>query len=47
LKDLTRHHGKIDQSVFHAFIDGLAVSDTIKAELKLISPFNFVGRDEN
>jgi adenylosuccinate lyase len=47
LKDLTRHHGKIDQAVFHAFIDGLAVSDAIKAELKLISPFNFVGRDEN
>ena len=47
LKDLTRHHGKIDQAVFHAFIDGLAVSDAIKAELKLISPFNFTGRDEN
>jgi hypothetical protein len=47
LKDLTRHHGKIDQPVFHNFIDGLAVSDAIKAELKLISPFNFVGRDEN
>jgi adenylosuccinate lyase len=47
LKDLTRHHGKIDQAVFHQFIDGLAVSESIKNELKLISPFNFVGRDEN
>ena len=47
LKDLTRHHGKIDQTVFHQFIDGLAVSEAIKIELKLISPFNFVGRDEN
>jgi adenylosuccinate lyase len=47
LKDLTRHHGKIDQAVFHQFIDGLAVSEAIKNELKLISPFNFVGRDEN
>lgn len=46
LKELTRHHGKIDQAVFHSFIDGLAVNDAIKAELKLISPFNFVGRDE-
>lgn len=47
LKDLTRHHGKIDQTVFHQFIDDLAVSEAIKNELKLISPFNFVGRDEN
>jgi adenylosuccinate lyase len=46
LKELTRHHGKIDQAVFHSFIDGLAVNDAIKAELKQISPFNFVGRDE-
>jgi adenylosuccinate lyase len=46
LKELTRHHGKIDQAVFHSFIDGLAVKDAIKAELKQISPFNFVGRDE-
>jgi adenylosuccinate lyase len=46
LKELTRHHGKIDQAVFHRFIEGLAVNDAIKAELKLISPFNFVGRDE-
>jgi adenylosuccinate lyase len=46
LKELTRHHGKIDQGVFHSFIDGLAVNDVIKAELKQISPFNFVGRDE-
>lgn len=47
LKDLTRHHGKIDQMVFHRFIEGLAVSESIKNELKVISPFNFVGRDEN
>ena len=47
LKDLTRHHGKIDQTVFHQFIDGLAVNELIKNELKLISPFNFVGRNEN
>ncbi|MCZ2478699.1 adenylosuccinate lyase [Aquirufa nivalisilvae] len=47
LKELTRHHGKIDQAVFQRFIQGLAVSDAIKAELLLISPFNFVGRDEN
>lgn len=47
LKELTRHHGKIDQAAFQQFIHGLAVSDAIKAELLLISPFNFVGRDEN
>ncbi|MHA8053124.1 adenylosuccinate lyase [Aquirufa sp. OSTEICH-129A] len=47
LKELTRHHGKIDQGVFQQFIQGLEVSEAIKAELLLISPFNFVGRDEN
>lgn len=46
LKDLTRHHGQIDQQVFHAFIHGLAVSDTIKTELLGITPFNYLGRDE-
>lgn len=47
LKDLTRHNGKIDQAVFQNFIQGLNVSEEIKNELMLISPFNFVGRDEN
>ena len=28
----------------HAFIDGLAVSDAIKDELKAISPQNYVGK---
>ncbi len=43
LKDLTRNNQKIDKAVFDAFIDRLDVSDAIKAELKQITPFNYVG----
>lgn len=43
LKDLTRNNQKIDKAVFDLFIDNLAVSDAIKAELKQITPFNYVG----
>jgi len=43
LKELTRNNQKIDKAVFDAFIDGLGVSDAIKAELKQITPFNYVG----
>lgn len=43
LKDLTRKNEKITASAVHEFIDGLAVSDDIKAELKLITPHNYTG----
>jgi len=43
LKDLTRNNQKIDKAVFDRFIDDLGVSDAIKAELKQITPFNYVG----
>lgn len=43
LKDLTRNNQKIDKAVFDQFIDNLAVSEAIKAELKQITPFNYVG----
>ncbi|NVJ85798.1 MAG: adenylosuccinate lyase [Algoriphagus sp.] len=43
LKDLTRTNEKITQHSIARFIDGLAVSDEIKAELKAISPFNYTG----
>lgn len=43
LKELSRTHAQITQQVIAEFIDGLAVSDALKAELKLISPFNYTG----
>jgi adenylosuccinate lyase len=43
LKELTRVNTKIDQAVFLNFIDGLAVSEEIKRELKRITPQNYTG----
>ena len=43
LKDLTRVNRKIDPAVMHEFIDGLQVSEKIKAELKKITPHNYTG----
>jgi len=43
LKDLTRKNEKITQESLSAFIDGLAVKDTLKEQLKRITPFNYVG----
>mmetsp|Transcript_92236 Transcript_92236/g.166596 ORF Transcript_92236/g.166596 Transcript_92236/m.166596 type:complete len:468 (-) Transcript_92236:194-1597(-) len=43
LRDLTRVNEAMTQGRIHAFVDGLAVSDTIKVELKAVTPFNYVG----
>ncbi|MFB0924516.1 MAG: adenylosuccinate lyase, partial [Vicingaceae bacterium] len=43
LKELTRTNEKINGESISNFIDGLDVNDTIKTELKLITPFNFTG----
>ena len=43
LKDLTRKNEKITQESIRNFIDGLAISDSLKEELKLISPHNYTG----
>jgi len=43
LKALTRTNNQIGEKEIHAFIDSLKVSDEIKKELKVISPFNFTG----
>ena len=43
LKDLTRTNQTINKESMHKFIDGLAVTDKIKAELKKISPENYIG----
>ena len=43
LKGLTRTNTKIDAKSIADFIDGLKVSQTIRAELKSISPSNYTG----
>ena len=43
LKALTRKNEKITAETIAAFFDGLDVSDSIKSELKAISPFNYTG----
>lgn len=43
LKSLTRTNEKITHNTFISFIDGLNVSDKVKAELKKITPFNYTG----
>jgi adenylosuccinate lyase len=43
LKELTRKNEKMNQASLSQFIDTLAVSDTIKNELKAITPFNYTG----
>ncbi len=44
LKELTRGRTHFNEAILHEFIDGLNVSDVIKAELKLIRPETYVGR---
>ena len=43
LKGLTRKNERVTKESVHAFIDELPVSAVLKAELKLISPDNYVG----
>ena len=43
LKELTRNHKKITRQDIMTFIDTLKVSDTVKSELKRITPENYTG----
>ncbi len=43
LKDLTRNNNVMNKSSIHNFIDSLNVSETIKKELKQITPQNYTG----
>ncbi len=43
LKDLTRTNTHITQAAIEAFIDKLNVSDSVKRELKAITPFTYTG----
>ena len=44
LKDLTRTNTVINEDSIASFIDTLNVSDEVKAELKTITPSNYVGQ---
>lgn len=43
LKDLTRTNKALSREELHSFIESLQVSETVKTELKAISPFNYTG----
>jgi len=43
LKELTRGKATISQSDIHSFVDNLNVSSQVKAELKRVTPQNYVG----
>jgi adenylosuccinate lyase len=43
LKELTRKNEKITAAAISSFIDGLAVSERVKAELRAVTPFNYTG----
>lgn len=43
LKDLTRTNTHVTRETMHQFIDTLAVNDTVKMELRQITPDNYIG----
>ncbi len=43
LLELTRTHQVIDQAAIHRFIESLDIPDSVKEEMKKISPWNYTG----
>merc|ERR1712190_392112 len=43
LRDLTRTNEAMTQKRIHAFIETLKVGDSVKTELKHVTPFNYIG----
>ena len=43
LKALTRTNTKMTEETIHEFINGLNVSDSVKAELMAVTPHNYTG----
>ena len=43
LKELTRTNSVVDEAAIHAFIETLNVSETVKAELRAITPHTYTG----
>ena len=44
LKDLTRKNEKITEASIKTFIDGLAIEEEVKQELRVITPYNYTGK---
>lgn len=47
LKELTRGNKQIDKKLIHNFIDKLKITDSVKKELKKITPHNYTGLNIN
>ncbi|MBL0272933.1 MAG: adenylosuccinate lyase [Chitinophagaceae bacterium] len=45
LKNLTRGNNRIDKKAIHGFIDSLKINESLKKELKKITPHNYTGSD--
>ncbi len=43
LKELTRTNKAIDKMDIHEFIDGFKINESVKAELKKLTPRNYTG----
>ncbi|MGB3618199.1 MAG: adenylosuccinate lyase [Catalinimonas sp.] len=43
LRSLTRGQANLDVERLHRFVEGLDVTDTVKEELKALTPFNYLG----
>ena len=43
MKALTRTNEKMTEERIHAFVQTLNVSDSVKAELMAITPYNYTG----
>lgn len=43
LKQFSRTNAKLDRNAMQVFIDSLSVSENVKAELRAITPFNYLG----
>lgn len=43
LKELARTHKPVTQTELHAFIDTLKIADSVKQEMKALTPFNYTG----
>jgi adenylosuccinate lyase len=45
LKELTRKNTKVTEESIKEFIEGLNINDSVKKELKAITPYNYTGID--
>ncbi len=43
LRDLTRTNKKIGHDEIMSFVDSLSISDSVKEEIKKVTPYNYTG----